>query len=529
MTTRLSPRGGAAERRLAVVDMGSNTFRLVVFRYRPGGGFQLVDEIRHAVRMSEGADATGLKPAALERAEHTARLFAAFAEASEVDEVVVAATSAARDAANGEEAMRALSADGALHVRVLSAEEEAWYGYLGAVNSTTLGDGHVLDLGGGSRAGHPGPRPRAAAGDLAAARRRPHDRAVPPRRAPLARRPQAAAPQGAEGDGRRPLALGRGRPDGGGRRHDPHARPDAPAVGATTPWTSSTATTCRAPAWSGSSRRWSRCPRRSGAACPGLKPDRADITLAGAVVISSAMEAVGVERIEICAQGLREGIFYERWLAPADPPIIPDVRRNSVLNLVDAYRADVPHAEQVCRLALLVYAGLVELGLQRDDPAERELLWAAGMLHDVGVMVDYNDHHKHGFYLILNAGLPGFDHRELALIALLARAHRKALPSTAPLDGVLADGDAARLDRLACCLRIAEQLERGRAGGIRDVRLSLDGEAVRVEVTATGDPAIPIWSAGLEAPAVERAFGRPLRVVEEAATPAGSPPAASPP
>ena len=95
MATRLSPRGGAAERRLAVVDMGSNTFRLVVFRYRPGGGFQLVDEIRHAVRISEGADATGLQPAALERAEHTARLFAAFAEASEVDEVVVAATSAA--------------------------------------------------------------------------------------------------------------------------------------------------------------------------------------------------------------------------------------------------------------------------------------------------------------------------------------------------------------------------------------------------------------------------------------------------
>ena len=61
-------------------------------------------------------------------------------------------------------------------------------------------------------------------------------------------------------------------------------------------------------------------------------------------------------------------------------------------------------------------------------------------------------------------------------MALLARAHRKALPSTAPLEGVLDDGDADRLDRLACCLRIAEQLERGRAGGIRDVRLRLDGD-----------------------------------------------------
>ncbi|HTI33901.1 MAG TPA: hypothetical protein VL422_09520, partial [Miltoncostaea sp.] len=156
MASRISPSGRpterrqGAERRLAVVDMGSNTFRLVVFRYRQGGGFRLVDEIRHAVRLSEGADESGLRRDALERAEHTARLYAAFCEASEVDEVVVAATSAARDAANGEQAMRALSADGALDVRVLSAEEEAWYGYLGAVNSTTLGDGHVLDLGGGS-------------------------------------------------------------------------------------------------------------------------------------------------------------------------------------------------------------------------------------------------------------------------------------------------------------------------------------------------------------------------------------------
>jgi exopolyphosphatase/guanosine-5'-triphosphate,3'-diphosphate pyrophosphatase len=51
------------------------------------------------------------------------------------------------------------------------------------------------------------------------------------------------------------------------------------------------------------------------------------------------------------------------------------------------------------------------------------------MLHDAGVMVDYNDHHRHGYYLVLNAGPPGFRHRELALVALLVRSHRKALAS----------------------------------------------------------------------------------------------------
>ena len=78
------------------------------------------------------------------------RLYAAFCEAAGVDDVAPVATSAVRDAANAEEVLDALSAGGALPLRILSAEEEAWYGYLGAVNSTTLGDGHVLDLGGGS-------------------------------------------------------------------------------------------------------------------------------------------------------------------------------------------------------------------------------------------------------------------------------------------------------------------------------------------------------------------------------------------
>jgi exopolyphosphatase / guanosine-5'-triphosphate,3'-diphosphate pyrophosphatase len=245
---------------------------------------------------------------------------------------------------------------------------------------------------------------------------------------------------------------------------------------------------------------------------PGLKQDRADITLAGAAVISTALERLGVEQVEICAQGLREGIFYERFLAPADPPLMRGVRRQSVLNLVDIYRCDVPHAEHVCTLALAIYDDLARLGLQTIDRRERELLWAAGMLHDAGVLVDYNDHHKHGFYLILNAGLPGYRHAELALIALLVRGHRKGLPSPAPLEDVLEEDDVERLDRLAACLRIAEQLERGRARGVTDVSVEAPDGELRLSVTAEGDPSVALWTAALEGPAVQRAFGRRLEL-----------------
>ncbi len=493
--------------------MGSNTFRLVVFRYRPGGSFQLVDEIRDAVRLSGGAGPKGLAPAALDRAAHTTRLYAAFCAASEVDDVVAVATSAVRDAPNREAALAALSADGALDVRILSAEEEAWYGYLGAVNSTTLGDGHVLDLGGGSvQVSQVTGRSldRVISRPLGAVRMT--EAFLPDSRASRAQI-KALRRHVERLHRRRRLAEGRRRPDGRGGRHHPHPREHASAPHAVRAG--------RAARLQPHPRRHRGPDRRDGraarqaerSALPGLKQDRADITLAGAVVISTILDHMGVEGVEICSQGLREGIFSERLLSPADPPLVADVRRQSVLNLVETYRCDVPHAEHVTALALSVYDELARLGLLTIDRRERELLWAAGMLHDAGVLVDYNDHHKHGFYLVLNAGLPGYRHPELAMIALLVRAHRKALPNTAPLDDIVGPEGADRLARLAACLRVAEQLERGRAGGVREVRLEAHEGIVRLIVEAEGDPTVAVWSAALETPAFQHAFDRRARAL----------------
>jgi exopolyphosphatase / guanosine-5'-triphosphate,3'-diphosphate pyrophosphatase len=510
MGTRLAP-APAPERRLAVIDMGSNTFRLVVFRYRPGGSFQLVDEIRAVVRLSAGAGPEGLSAAAIERAAHTVRLYAAFCESAGVDDVAPVATSAVRDASNADEVLAALSADGALPVRMLSAEQEAWYGYLGAVNSTTLGDGHVLDLGGGSvqvsqvdgrKLGRTISRPLGAV--------RMTERFLPRQRASRADLKALRRHVAKELDGVSWLDRTGGRMVGIGGTIRTLAAMHQRRSGY--PLDEIHGYLLSRQGLEELVEDMAALPARDRSRLPGLKQDRADITLAGAVVISAALERLGVEVIEICAQGLREGIFYERFLAPAHPPLIGDVRRQSVLNLVDIYRCERAHAEHVTMLALAVYDELARLGLHALEHPERELLWAAGMLHDAGVMVDYNDHHKHGFYLVLNAGLPGFRHRELALVALLVRAHRKALPTPSPLEGVLDPDDDERLMRLAACLRVAEQLERGRAGGIREVRMDAPDGTVRLAVRAEGDPAVALWSAALEAPVFDRAFGRRLEL-----------------
>ncbi len=89
-------------------------------------------------------------------------------------------------------------------------------------------------------------------------------------------------------------------------------------------------------------------------------------------------------------------------------------------------------------------------------------MWATALLHDIGVAVDYDDHHKHSRYLILNAGLPGFSPRETALVGQAARYHRKGTPSLGEFSPVTVKGDGALLDRVAACVRLAEQLERSR-------------------------------------------------------------------
>ena len=142
--------------RVAVIDMGSNSWRLVVFGYEPGSPWwSLVDEIREAVRIAAGlGEQTGservLRPDRVELALHTAAVFSAFLRATGVEQVEALATSAIRDATNGEELLADIERTTGLHARVISGEEEARYGWLAIANSTTIQDGFGLDIGGGS-------------------------------------------------------------------------------------------------------------------------------------------------------------------------------------------------------------------------------------------------------------------------------------------------------------------------------------------------------------------------------------------
>ena len=268
-----------------------------------------------------------------------------------------------------------------------------------------------------------------------------------------------------------------------------------------------------------------RRPSADRARLRGIKPSRADIILAGAVVIATALEACGAEALESTEYGLREGVLLAEQIGDAagrrsssapvtQPPLVDDVRtrgrREPGPPLRHGRRARrARHACSRSRSSISSSA----LELQDDDPHERELLWAACQLHDIGMRLDYDDHHRHARYILTSNGLPGLltrrdgDHRP----------GRPLPPARQPVAGgvraALASGDTGRLLRITTLLRLAEGLERGRDGAVANVSVTQPRRRRRASRSASQREAqVPRWAAARETELFERAYGTSLTV-----------------
>jgi exopolyphosphatase / guanosine-5'-triphosphate,3'-diphosphate pyrophosphatase len=501
-----------AMQRIAVADMGSNSWRLVVFGYEPDTPWwSLVDEIREAVRVGAGMGEEGvLRPDRMDRALHTAAVFASFCRASGIDQVESVATSAIRDATNGGELLEAIHDKTGLTPRVISGSEEARYDWLAIVNSTTIGDGFGLDIGGGSiQTLRLEDRRLAQAESLRLGSVRVSEEFLPGEKASSkavkALRKKVAGELDALGwweDGGRLVGVG------GTIRNLAAAamkRADLPPLDVQ-------GFLLTRDALEDIIEWLADRPASKRGDMPGIKPDRCDVILGGALVLAAALDSGGFDVIEVTEAGLREGVFFERLLGEGE--LFDDVRRESVLNLGHRFTVEQGHVDRVAELSLAMFDGLAEAGLHELGAVDRELLWAACVLHDIGTAIDYDDHHRHSQYLILNAGLPGFTQRELVMVGLIARYHRKGDPDTSELGPLEEDGDAGRLQVLCAIIRLAEQFERSRDGAIRQVRVNAhDGTvALDAEADPARDPSVPIWAARREAGLLADAIGREVEI-----------------
>ncbi len=497
---------GQQMQQVGIIDLGSNTARMVVMQYQPHHSFKLIDEVKENVRLAHAiGDDNLLQADPIERAVETLQMFTELARALNLDAILAVTTSAVRDAANQTAFLAQMKERTGLRLRVLSGEEEAYYGYLGVVNSLDVQDGFIFDIGGGSV-------------ELSLVRGR-----------GLAERTS--------------LPLGTVRLTERLITSDPPSKSEIKALEQyidaqldSVPWFTSVGSlslvgvggtvrtlakidqaaqkypidrfhgyTLPAERVKEIAGRLSKLNRAERESVSGLSSDRADIIVAGAILIRKLLERTNAKALLVSGQGLRDGLFYEQFLVGAKPPLISNVRTFAIENLARNYHYNMVHADKVRQLSLELFDQLHPL--HGYGAWERELLAAGAVLHDIGVAVNYYDHHKHSLYLLMNSALGGYTHRELALIALLTRNHRKGSINTAGLQGLLESGDTDRIARLSALLRMAEYLERSKSQVVQGVTCQIEKERVVVKVQAVGNATVEVWDANRRTNLFRKAYG----------------------
>jgi exopolyphosphatase/guanosine-5'-triphosphate,3'-diphosphate pyrophosphatase len=241
---------------------------------------------------------------------------------------------------------------------------------------------------------------------------------------------------------------------------------------------------------------------------PGLNQDRADIIVAGVVVIDELMRFFEANRVLVNERGIREGLLIRamKRLGLATGSSTPPTWRDSVKGFAVSCHVDEQHATHVAGMALSVFDALaLPFGLK---PSERKLLEAAAMLHDCGYFISYSSHHKHSYHLIRHADLFSFSPRERELIAQIARYHRKSLPKRKhEAFQSLKEKDQLTVARLGGILRLSDGLDRRRNGLVQDVSCQFGGTTITINLTATEDVSVEIFGANTKKDLFEKAFG----------------------
>jgi len=507
---------------VAYIDIGTNSARLMVVRFAPDHSWTVLSMQKETVRLGEGefGEVRLLQPAAMERAATVCARLADLARRHGATRFVTVATAATREARNGQEFVRLVDDAAGLDVRVVSGKEEARLIYLGLLSRVHVeGRALVIDIGGGSTevaVGGVGGAELVESVSLGAIRLTSEGPPPDPEGRYTAEhyetlkhrvrlssqhtlrdigRPEAAA-YGTSGTVVNLAAVAaRSLHQRTPGRDEPLARGDLQAVARRL-------------------RGMTAAERRS---VPGLSPARADIIVAGAAILETLLEDLGIETIVALAEcGLREGLLLDDLARAGQHELRrgASVRERSVLQLARSTSFDEAHARHVAHLALELFDSAGAAGLHRLGPEERELLEYAALLHDIGTFLSYTRHHQHTYYLIRHADLVGFDQEEIAVMAATAYFHRKALP--APRLEAFAGLDRRSrkvVRRLGAYLRLAEYLDRGHAGAIAHARLRREAGSLLLELQPAGDWSLEEWSLERRRDSLEKALGYPLGVI----------------
>ena len=505
--------------RIAAIDIGTNSVHMIVVQVRHDQSFEVVDREKEMVRLGAGGlGGRALTEATMRSALQALAKFKRLADSHDVDEIVACATSAVRESENGREFLAEIQQRIGIQARVISGSEEARLIHRAAVYGVDVAGSAavVIDIGGGSveltlgRASRPRIAESLKLGVIRLTERfvgsdpisrRDEQRLVQHITsvlAPVVARIRSRGFDRVIGTSGTILSLG--------------------ALAANTGRTdrSDELRNLRIPIKHIRRLRkeMTTLDLASRIALPGLDPRRADLAVAGSILLSTILRLLGARELTLCDLALREGLaldYIDRNRAHiARVEQYPDIRRRSVVELADRCRVEEPHTNQVVRMALSLFDQTVPL--HRLGTREREWLEYAAMLHDIGVHISYPRHHRHSYYLIRNGDLRGFEPEEVEVMALVARYHRRGPPKRAHDEYGSLPGERRRAVRtLSAILRVAEGLDRSHAQSVASVEVVTDEDGCLLRVTPQGDTELEVWAAQRNCAPLETVLERTIR------------------
>ncbi|WP_242336337.1 MULTISPECIES: Ppx/GppA phosphatase family protein [Anaeromyxobacter] len=489
------------QRILAAIDVGTNAVRLEIARPLPDGTLETLHQERDPVRPGEGVFATGsMSREVADRLLSALRRYAALCRRYHAT-VRAVATSAVREARNRDDLVKRVKRETGLDLEVVSGREEARLICRGVLNGRPRrARSLVLDIGGGST------EVATAVGEEAKDLYSVGLGAV--RLTEIFGSAGKVSPQR--------LAAMRSFADEAFRDSVPRRLPHGNvALG-------SSGTINAIVAAHGEGRRMTlRDVKRAVEELASdsiaerrrrFEPRRAEIIVAGAVILEAAMRHLGLDSIAAVDTGLRNGILVD--LARRSPAAVAAAqasRAAAALAFGRRFNFDEGHARQTARLALDLFDQLAELHAL--PASARGLLEAAALLHDVGHAVSPTRHHKHTFYLVSSADIPGLSDRERLLVALVARYHRRSPPERHRPDlEDLPAGEFRLVRRLVALLRVADALDRSHHQPVVSVRAARKNGVVRVLARTRGPVDLELWDVAREASLFRAVFHASIHV-----------------
>ena len=502
--------------KIGIIDLGSNSARLVIVNLFSDGYFMVVDELKESVRLGQDMERDGfLKPQRVAETIKTLKMFKKLCDASNVSRVIAVATEAVRRAKNQRSFLDEIQASCGIKIRVLSSEEEAIYVYRGVINTIDVPKGVVLEIGGGST------------------------KIVYYNRRNLLN--HATLPFGAV------TLTGLFSEDG----LSPEEQAEKIEEFFTEQlkkieWLKDIDEETQMIGVGGSFRNLFKISKivnkypmdtvhnyhmpvedfvpiydmikvldlDKKKKIRGLSAERADILPAALAIIRSFTQYMNFDGFIMSGAGLREGIMFNQALPITEEKPITDVLNYSLTTLVKYYECDEKHVEHVVNLSIQLFK---QLRVLHKFPRQYlRVLKIAATLHYCGMRIKYYNHQRHSCYMILNANLYGVSHRDIVLAAFTACCHKKE--DINPYDwnkfrSLVNDEDVEIVKRLGVMLRIAESLDRSMSGNVKSINCDILGDSVIMKTEVEGDATLEIRNAMAASGEFRKSFHKNLEIL----------------